>query len=270
MQKIQLNSTRKLAILDLKKGLFNHTLWLSLANQEIKLRYRKSLLGPAWMTINMVVILAAIGPLYSLIFNQKASLFFPQLAIGYILWSFISSTIIESCSSLKSNEKLIKQTSTPLSIYTYICIYRNIINLLHNLIIIIFIYIIFYESFQKSYNYFFVIPGFIILLLNITMLSFIISTACARFSDIAQLILNGMQLSFYLTPILWPITALGKYSYLENFNIFFHMVEIVRLPLMGEIPSMYSYLFLLTSFSIFSIITIMTFTKYKTSIPYWL
>jgi len=85
MQKNQKNLARELAFMDLKKGLLSYTLWLSLANQEIKLRFRKSLLGPVWITINMIVILTAIGPLYSLIFNQKASVYFPQLAIGYIL-----------------------------------------------------------------------------------------------------------------------------------------------------------------------------------------
>lgn len=268
---MQNNLTKKeLAFLDLKKGLLNYTLWLSLANQEIKLRYRKSLLGPAWITINMGIMLAAIGPLYTLIFNQKTSVYFPQLAIGYILWSYISSSIIESCSSIKSNERLIKQTSTPFSIYTYVCIYRNIITLLHNLILLVIIYVIFHETFDITYIYLLAIPGFIILLLNITMLSFIISTLCARFSDVAQLIINGMQLSFFLTPILWPITALGKYSYLENFNIFYHMIEVVRLPLMGEVPNFYSYLFLLISFIIFSIVTLTTFTRYRASISYWL
>ena len=259
-----------LAFLDLKKGLLNYTLWLSLASQEIKLRYRKSLLGPAWITINMGIMLTAIGPLYSLIFNQKTSIYFPQLAIGYIMWSYISNTIIESCSSLKSNERLIKQTSTPYSTFTYVCIFRNIINLLHNLIILMIIYIIFQESFNRSYIYFLVIPGFTILLLNITMLSFIFSTACARFSDIAQLVINGMQLSFFLTPIIWPISALGKYSYLQNFNIFYHMIEVVRAPLLGEMPNLISYLFLSISLAIFSIITITIFSRCRKSIPYWL
>jgi len=102
------------------------------------------------------------------------------------------------------------------------------------------------------------------------MLSFIISFACARYSDIAQLIISGIQLCFFLTPILWPISALGGYSYLVNFNIFYHMVDIIRLPLMGEMPNIFSYFFLLISAIIFSIVTVITLTRYKKSIPYWI
>ena len=254
-------------IKDIESGILKYPIWISLANQEIKQRYRRSLLGPIWITINLGITLVAIGPLYAIIFNQTVSSYFPQLAVGYILWAYISSTITDSCNAFKSMDKFIKQIKLPYSLYIYLVIHKNNILLLHNLALFIPIFILYVDL---NYYFLFSLVGFILITLNLTPLCFILSIICTRYADIAQLVSSALQLSFFLTPILWPAKLLGNFLYLQNFNIFYHMIEVIRNPLLGTMPTVFSLCYLSISSILLLISAVFIFHKARNSISYWI
>ena len=53
-----------------------------------------------------------------------------------------------------------------------------------------------------------------------------------------------MQVVFYLTPIMWLPNLLPERAgmYMLTFNPFFHLIEIVRAPLLGQLPSTQNWL----------------------------
>ena len=85
-----------LALRDVRDGLMNVRVWQMLAWYEIRQRYKRSVLGPFWLTISMGALVAAMGPLYGRLFNQDVSAYFPFLAIGFIVWQLISSLLVEA------------------------------------------------------------------------------------------------------------------------------------------------------------------------------
>ena len=98
-----------LAINDWAQGIKKRSLWSYLALQEIKRRYRRSTLGPFWITISMTIMIFAMGPLYSQIFKVNLENYFLYLSIGYIVWNLIFNTINDLTESFLSSEKFIKQ-----------------------------------------------------------------------------------------------------------------------------------------------------------------
>ena len=87
-------------------------IWWTLAWFDIVLRYRRSMLGPLWLTLSMAAMIGGMGPLYSSLFGTELSKFFPHLALGIIFWSFFSSMVTDSCNAfIGSSNYLSRDTS---------------------------------------------------------------------------------------------------------------------------------------------------------------
>lgn len=95
--------------------------------------------------------------------------------------------------------------------------------------------------------------GLLLLQINLGWLGLLLSILCARFRDLEQIIANLLQISYFLTPIMWlPERVLGRarleVSWLHwdgtnwlwetyqlellHFNPFYHLLELVRAPLL--------------------------------------
>src|SRR5580693_820092 len=94
--------------LDVYRGFRAAPLWLLLGWNDIRLRYRRSVLGPFWITISMTVLIIVLGVVYSQIFHTNIRTYLPYLALGFIVWGFISTSINESCGAFQDSERIIK------------------------------------------------------------------------------------------------------------------------------------------------------------------
>ena len=104
---------------DLAAGFGKRELWLHLGWQDIKQRYRRSVLGPIWITIATGTMAVALGGLYSKLFKLELSEHLPYVTLGLIIWNLINAAIIEGADVFVANEGLIKQLPTPLSVHVY-------------------------------------------------------------------------------------------------------------------------------------------------------
>ena len=256
------------AVKDCLVGLCKYELWIYLSWQEVRQRYRRSMLGPLWITLSMAVFVSIIGPLYSRLFNQNLNDYLLGLSLGFVAWNYISLTINDFSQALINSEKFILQIKLPYSIYIYKTILRNLIIFFHNLIVVIAVYFLFPA--KDPGNWLFFVSGLIILSLNLVWIGIFISLICTRFRDLNQLLANVIQISFFLTPIIWYPKALGTKSWILEYNIFYHFVELVRSPLVY--PSAYLH-HLQISFSILvagTFFSLFFYNKYINRISYWI
>ena len=126
-----------LALKDIYEGALGTHLWFHLSWMDIKQRYRRSILGPFWITISMGVMIGAMGPVYAMLFNQPVTAYFQYLAVSFIVWSLVSGQIIESCTTFVAAEGIIKQMKLPLTLHLNRILSRNLIILAHNFVVII-------------------------------------------------------------------------------------------------------------------------------------
>ena len=120
-------SLGKEAYSDLYEGFFLRQIWARLGWQDIKQRYRRSIIGPFWLTLSTAILVATLGLLYSQILKQPLTFYLPYIGIGIIIWSFISSCVNEACAVFISSEAAIKQLRIPLSVHAYRLVWRNLI-----------------------------------------------------------------------------------------------------------------------------------------------
>src|SRR3954468_23608580 len=128
---------------DLSAGFRRRELWLHLGWQDIKQRYRRSVLGPFWITIATGTTAVAMGGLYSKLFKLPLAEHLPYVTLGLIIWNLINASILEGAEVFVANEGLIKQLPTPLSVHVYRLVWRHMILFAHNIVIYLVIAMIF-------------------------------------------------------------------------------------------------------------------------------
>ena len=112
-------------------------IWWTLAWFDIVLRYRRSMLGPLWLTLSMGAMIGGMGPLYSSLFGTELSKFFPHLALGIIFWGFFSSMVTDSCNAFIGSANYLKQGYFPISLFVWRSMARNLIQFAHQIVLYI-------------------------------------------------------------------------------------------------------------------------------------
>ena len=256
-----------LALRDIAGGARASHLWGMLAWQDIRRRYRRSVLGPIWLTISMGVLVAALSTLYGALLKADIAEFVPHLALGFIFWSMISSLVSEGCSTFISAEGVIKETDLPLSIHVYRSVWRNILILCHNGAIFVVVALVF--GIWPGTIGLAAIPGFALLCLNGIWVGFALGIICARFRDVQPIVASIMRIAFFLTPIIWmPKQLTGKAAFV-HLNPFYHFLELVRAPLLGHTPGLVSWLVVSGITAGGCLATYMLLRRCRRRVAYW-
>lgn len=264
-----LNNSINAALADIGTAVKRYSLVGMLGWQDVRQRYRRSAVGPFWLTISMGIMIGTIGLVFGQIFNSPMKDFLPFLAAGMILWSFIATCLTEGCTSLIAAESIIKQLPIPLFVHILRTLWRNTLILGHN--IVIFPLVLLAVQKPLGFEALLSIPGFALLALNLTWASLILSIFCARYRDLPQIIASFLQVAFYLTPIMWLPTLISGRSgtYLLDFNPIYHLIQIVRAPLLGQDVSAVSWWVAGGMALLGWSIAVIIYGSYKRRIAYW-
>ena len=258
------------ALIDLMGAISKIHLPLMLGWQDIKQRYRRSKLGPFWLTISMGVMITMIGIIFGQALQVPMNDYLPFVASGIIFWNFISSGINEGSISFINSAGMIRQLALPLTTYPLRVLWRNIVVLAHNIAILPLVLVVVGRAINV--NILWIIPGFMLLVINIFWISIFSGICCTRFRDLPPIIGSLLQVFFYLTPIIWmPDSVNGRVSaWIVSTNPVFHLLELVRAPILGYCPSLVSWMVVLCLAIFGLIITLIFFGKYKKRIAYWI
>ena len=257
-----------LAWRDLAQGFSRSWMWTALAFQDIKLRYRGSVLGPFWMTISTFVMVIAMGFICAHLFHTDTRSYMPYLTMGLIVWQLISTLITEGCQTFLATETVIQQVPIPFSIHAYRNVCRNFIVLAHNLVIVPIGLVLF--AIPVNWHSLEIIPGFLLLAINGFWISILLGLISARFRDVPPIVASFLQVLFFVTPIFWPVELLGDWQAIATLNPLFAAIDVVQAPLLGTATAKYSWLVLLVMTILGSGVTFAMFARFRTRIAYWI
>jgi len=220
------------AFADIINGARLYELWSRFAFHDIRQRFRRSVLGPLWLTISMGILVATLGLVFSTLFQQDASKTLPYISTGIIFWGLLTGCITDGTTVFISSEAIIRNVPAPLSIHFYRLMARNIIIWGFNMAI--YLVVVAYFELVPGWNALLFIPGFILFLINLAWMSLAVGVLSTRYRDIPQLVANFIQVMFFLTPIFWSPLTLPNRPAFVTLNPFYHLIEIVRAPLLGD------------------------------------
>jgi ABC-type polysaccharide/polyol phosphate export permease len=256
------------ALNDIKSGAGRWWIWSSLASQDIRERYRGSVLGPFWLTLSMAIMIGTLGLVYSALFNISLDDYLPFLTLGLLFWTFISTILTDACTCFISAGSVIHQVRMPFTVHVCRTLYRNLLILAHNAVVAIIVLAWFRTSINR--DALLVLPGVLALLANGVWACFLLGMICARFRDVVPIVSSVVQIVFFLTPILWQPGSLGgRHSWIVDWNPFYAMIEIVRAPLLGQAtdPRMWFFVFVVTAVGWTA--AFVFFARFRARIPFW-
>lgn len=255
------------ALMDIVAGWRRRELWATLGLHDVRQRYRRSTLGPFWITISMGVMVFALGLLYGQIFGQDLHEYLPFLAAGFVIWGLVSAMILEGCSTFISSEGMIRQLNAPVSIYAYREVWSSLIAFAHN--IWVFVAVAWWYDVGLSWNVLWVIPAVLIILINGFWMALFFGLLSSRFRDVPLIVGSVVQVLFFLTPVIWRPEMLPDRALFLQLNPFYHMVEILRAPMLGNAPAWENWFAVLLIAFFGWVITLFFYSAYRWRIAYW-
>lgn len=253
---------------DVRDGMAQWRLIWTLAWLDIRLRYRGSMLGPFWLTISTGAMVFAMGLLYSLLFKLELRDYIPFLALSLVLWNFLASLVSDSCVAFTSNESLIRSVRMPFTLYAARIVVRNLVVLAHNALVVVVVYLLLWS--WPGGVAALALPGMVLWLVNAVALSLLLGTICTRLHDIPPIVASVMQMAFFMSAVIWKPSQLGELEWTLAFNPFFSLLEVVRGPLMGVVPSDLILGSALAYSAALWLVTWMVFARVRGRIAFWL
>jgi ABC-type polysaccharide/polyol phosphate export permease len=241
---------------------------LNLALQDILSRYRGSVLGPWWITLMTMTLVLGIGVNYSALLHQSVKDLLPFVAIGLVFWGFLSAGISEGGDAFVAGGAMIKQSSLPLPLFILRCLFRNLINLAHQLVIIVAVMLWF--RIYPGANVLLAIPGLIILILNLGWVGLMLAMISTRFRDMPQIVAAVLQVVFFLSPIFWTPPPALKNSLFVAANPFYFAIESIRAPLLHGYTPPQTYLLLAPMAVVGWIATILVYNQTRRRVVHYL
>lgn len=255
------------ALSDIASSVLKWRLWSVLGWLEIRQRYRRSVIGPFWLTISMGVMIAALGTIYGALLGVPIDEYLPMLACGLVFWNFINFSIQDGAGVFINASRFIRQIPNPFFVYVMAVWWRQVAMLAHNIVVVVVVLVIFKKN--ANLNMLWAIPGFLILSINIIWMILFLGIVSVRFRDVPQVVASIMQVAFYVTPVLFHKGLISEHYWIVLINPFAHLIDIVREPILYNSPPVFSIVFCLIMALIGVVFTLLLFGKVKDRIAYW-
>jgi ABC-type polysaccharide/polyol phosphate export permease len=246
----------------------NIPLWTTMAWKDIVAKYKRTFLGPFWVSLAILIFIVSISIVYSQILKTDIKSYIPYLSFGVITWMFIATTIMESCSCFVDYGGYIKQIKIPYLSFVLRVLVRNNIIFLHNVPIALLVLIVFnvnIDLFSLPFLFF----NLFILNLNLLWICMLLAIFSLRFRDVQQFIATIIQPIFFITPVIWNPESIASSRFVIDFNLFYYLIELVR-GIFIKTADMHTVILLSMAIGIIGcIIATLIFKKYHKKISLW-
>lgn len=213
------------------------TLLANLVARDLKVRYKRSVLGILWTMLNPLLMMIVFSIVFANIFRFTFEHFVIYFLSAYVLWNFVAQTTSWSTACLIGYAPLIRKIYVPKAVFVLATVLSGLVNLLVSLIPLLAIMLVVGHPIRPSMA-FLPVPILIAVVFSFG-LSLLLAGICLEFNDVVQ-IYAAVQLAWmYLTPIIYPIEAIPeRFRWLIKVNPMYYLVEVFRDPIFaGTLPS---------------------------------
>lgn len=242
--------------------------WVLMANQDLAMRYRRSVLGPFWISLSMAVMVLAMAVLYSQILNFDFRLYLAHLAAGFLAWWWLTGMLNDGCNAVIENDGAMRNVTMPIPVAAARSVYRNFIIFAHNALVVVPMLALCGVKFTPEIL--FVLPALIVYALAGFFATIVLGPMSARFRDVPQVVGSILQMMFFLSPVIWVPSETSVRPYLIEGNPFFHFLELIREPLLGRAPSELNWIFTLSCVGILAVLAVITLGAARRRVFLWL
>ncbi len=257
------------AFKDVKQTLHHHLpMIFHLAYSDTKARYKRSMLGPLWLTLGAAIGVVGLGLVWSQLLNQQRSQLIPSLTVGLILWQFISGCVTESTAVFVRQSQIIRNLQLPYFIHPLQLMARQSITLAHNLLVLVGVLCVYPQP--VGWVSLLAVVGLAIVLINLLWIAVVLGLIGARFRDVEQIVQSLMPIIFFLTPVIYKAGHAGVNQAIIWLNPFTYFITLVRDPIFGVVPDPFVYQVTLAMAIAGWIFTLALFSRHAGRLAFWI
>ena len=256
------------AIEEIWAGLAQARTWWLLGRNDVTLKYRRSFIGPLWITLTLIVFAFSMGLLYGQVFQQPVKDYVSYLVCGLTVWYLLQAYILEGSTLVIDSAPILKNLPVNLSVFGARLIVRNTIIFLHNLLAAAFVLAVLQRD--VTFALFLIIPALFVYSVFGFSMTLLLAPISARYRDIPQAVASMTQLLFFLSPIIWPPTLVDPGTPAIRFNPLFHLIELARAPLLGRAPTLENWYMASAVTALLFLLSLASYAVSRRRIFYWL
>ena len=204
--------------------------------REIKLRYKRSVLGFVWTVLNPLLAMVIFTMVFSRIFGGQPH--YPLYVLTALLgWNLFSLGTSRGLDSVVLNGPLIRKVFVPKAIFPVAAIVSQIVNFVFTLVPLFVLMMALGASFSPNLLW---LP---VPLLSLTCfalgIALLLGTFNVFFRDVKYFYEAGLLAWFYATPIFYPAEIIpSKFQLLLHLNPMYGLLESLRAPIyQGTAPA---------------------------------
>lgn len=242
----------------------------NLVARDLKVRYKRSVLGFAWVMLNPLLMMLVFYIVFSEIFKVTVENFIAYVLSGIILWFFFSQSTSVALRGFVGNANLIKKVYIPKAVFPLSIILSALVNFILSLIPLFAILLI--ANTPISPNIFLLPAGILLIFFFSFGIALILSTVTVFFKDIMYIYEVLLLAWMYMTPIFYPASIIPeRFSFIFLINPLYHFMQIFRASLYLETPALGEHFIYGASFSfLMLVIGWFVYYRYKDKIVYYL
>ena len=220
---------------------YRELIW-ALALKELKIRYKRSVLGFLWALLNPMLLMLVLSVVFSVIMQAQIPHYAIFILSVLLPWTFFSQSLTYAAESIVGNGELIKKVKVAKLVFPVAAVVSNMINLLLSLIPLVLIVLVMRHPFHLTWIY---LPVPLIALTIFTLgATFFFAAVNVYYRDVSHILQILLQLWFYITPIIYSLDFFpARYRILFKLNPLQYFLNGFRLSVYyGLMPTWHSIL----------------------------
>jgi lipopolysaccharide transport system permease protein len=244
-----------------------HVTWRALAAGDIKSKYRRTLLGPWWITATNAFTALIMGLVAGRFLGADMKTYLPHFMVSMTIWNFISSSLNEACYTMINAGGMIKAVDMPPLIHVMRMVQRNFIIFLHNAAVIPLVWLVY--PWPVGIQSLLLPLGLLIVYASVAGGSVVVSMICVRYRDVPPLMASLLQLLFFVSPIIWIPSQIKGGELFVELNPVAYLLAITRDPIMGTSPHLQSWAGAVGVAAAAFAVMAYVYTRYHSRVVYW-
>jgi lipopolysaccharide transport system permease protein len=217
--------------------------WLAMVRADLRNRYRRTLIGLGWSLLQPIAMSIVLCTVFSQVFHAQVDTYGPFVLAGLTTWGFVAGVITQGCNCFFQGESYIRQHPAPLAIYPLRVALGASVHFLLGVGVVIAASWCFH-GFGNLAALPSLIPTLVLLVILGWALAVCMGVLNVLFQDVQHLAEVGLQIVFYLTPIIYSANLLNqrKLGWALSWNPLAAFLDLVRQPILdGVCPSPHSF-----------------------------
>jgi len=201
-----------------------------LVGRDIKVRYKRSVLGVAWSMLSPLLSMAALTIAFSALLRQQVANYPAYFLAGSVFWNFFAQGTAHAASLTADAGEIARRVYVPRSVFVAAAVGVALVNLLYSLVPLLVIFVVTGQPIHLTWLF---LPVSIVTGVFFTAgVGLAVFTLASRFVDVKEPYMVLLSAWFFLTPIVYtPAVLAPKYRLIVRLNPLTYLVEMFRAPL---------------------------------------